>query len=375
MLCRSVWLLVLLGLLLPGCSRFFPALDEIVPDKRKEYQRAASLPDLEIPPDLSSDTIKDSMAVPEINEKGAAAYSTYRDRVDTSRDVGESSTNSIATTALGDETAISVSGTVSEIWPRLTAFWRQQGYALDLDDRDLGVIETAWREDRQALVRDKFKLFVEPSETPSSSTVFLSHKGEQMASEGQDVTWTLRERDERLEKTLAGELQAALKGALQDAAPTTVETPDSGPAESSSGQRAQLLSAGGNKLYLTLPEGFSGAWRDTGFALKHARAITIEDRDRARGVYYIRYSLRRGENDSEASEQAERSAWSKLAFWKGDDSKKFQISVTGVGPKTEIVVLDPDGRWDQTKTAAEILELLRIQLNNAPPVASTLPGT
>ncbi|MGH6634952.1 MAG: outer membrane protein assembly factor BamC [Gammaproteobacteria bacterium] len=375
MLFRSFWLLVLSALLFSGCSRFFPALDEMVPDKRKEYQRAESLPDLEIPPDLSSDTIKDSMAVPEINQKGAAAYSTYQDRVDRNKDEGGSSANHIATAALGDETAIAVSGTVAEIWPRLIAFWRQQGYPLDRDDRDLGVIETAWREDRQALVRDKFKLFVEPSETPSSSTLFLSHKGERMVPEGQNVSWTPRERDERLEKTLAGELQAALKGALEDTSPTTVEAPDSGLAEPLSGQRARLLSAGGNKLYLTLPEDFSGAWRDTGLALEHARAITIEDRDRTRGVYYIRYASRRGEGDSEGSEQAERSAWSKLAFWKGDDSKKFQISVTGVGPKTEIVVLEPDGRWDQSKTAAEILELLRIQLNNAPPVASTLPGT
>ncbi|MGH8580405.1 MAG: outer membrane protein assembly factor BamC [Gammaproteobacteria bacterium] len=374
MLCRSFWLLVLSAFLLSGCSRFFPALDEIVPDKRKEYQRAESLPDLEIPPDLSSDTIKDSMAVPEINDEGAAAYSTYQDRVDRNKDAGGSPANSIATAALGDEMAIAVSGTVAEIWPKLIAFWRQQGYALELDDQDSGVIETAWREDRQALVRDKFKLFVEPSETPSSSTLFLSHKGEQMVPEGQNVSWTPRERDERLEKTLAGELQAALKGASEDTSPTTVETPDSGPVEPSSGQRAQLLSAGGNKLYLTLPEDFSGAWRDTGFALEQAHAITIEDRDRTRGVYYIRYSSRRGADDSEGSEQAERSAWSKLAFWKGDDVEKFQISVTGVGPKTEIVVLGPDGRWDQSKTAAEILELLRNQLNNAP-VASTLPGT
>ncbi|MGH8607550.1 MAG: outer membrane protein assembly factor BamC, partial [Gammaproteobacteria bacterium] len=151
-MCRtSFWLLFLPALLLSGgCSRFFPALDEIIPDKRKEYQKAESLPDLEIPPDLSSDTIKDSMAVPEINEEGAAAYSTYQNRVDNSKKAGHSSPNSVATTALGDETAIAVSGTVAEIWPTLIAFWQQQGYALDLDDRELGVIETAWREDRQA---------------------------------------------------------------------------------------------------------------------------------------------------------------------------------------------------------------------------------
>lgn len=344
--------------------------DEIVPDKRKEYQRAESLPDLEIPPGLSSDSIKDSMAVPEINEKGAAGYSTYQDRVNRSRDAGERSVNSIATTALGDETAIAVSGTVAQIWPRLVAFWRQQGYALDLDDQNLGVIETAWREDRQAFVRDKFKLFVEPSETPSSSTVFLSHKGEQMVPKAQNATWTPRERDERLERTLARELEAALQGARGNTSVT--EAPTGVAQEPTVGQRAQLLSAGGNKLYLTLPEDFSGAWRDTGFALEHARAITIEDQDRTRGVYYIRYAP--SEGNSEGSEK-NRSPWSRLAFWKSDDGEKFQLSVTGVGAKTEIVVLDPDGRWDQSKTAAEILKLLKDELNKAAPIASTSPGT
>lgn len=375
-MCRtSFWLLVLPALLLSGCSRFFPALDEVIPDKRKEYQKAESLPDLEIPPDLSSDTIKDSMAVPEINEEGAAAYSTYQDRVDKGEKAAQSSTNSVATTALGDETAIAVSGTVAEIWPTLIAFWQQQGYALDLDDRELGVIETAWREDRQALVRDKFKLFAEPSETPSSTTLFLSHKGERRIPEGEKVAWTPRERDERLEKTLAGEIQAALQGDRANTSPTAAEGPDYVPAEPSSGQWAQLLSAGGNKLYLTLPEDFSGGWRDTGLALEHSRAITIEDQDRTRGVYYIRYSPGHGAGDSEGSERADRSAWSRLAFWKGDDAKKFQISVTGVGPKTEVVVLDSEGQWDQSKTAAEILKLLRNQLNKAPPVASALPAT
>ncbi|MGH8605821.1 MAG: outer membrane protein assembly factor BamC, partial [Gammaproteobacteria bacterium] len=259
--------------------------------------------------------------------------------------------------------------------PTLIAFWQQQGYALDLDDRELGVIETAWREDRQALVRDKFKLFVEPSETPSSTTLFLSHKGERMVPEGEKAAWTLRERDERLEETLAGELQAALQGDRANTSPTAAEGPDNVPAEPSSGQWAQLLSAGGNKLYLTLPEDFSGAWRDTGLAIEHSRAITIEDQDRTRGVYYIRYSPGRGEGNSEGSERAGRSTWSRLAFWKGDDGKKFQLSVTGVGPKTEVVVLDSEGQWDQSKTAAEILELLRDQLNKAPPVASASPAT
>jgi outer membrane protein assembly factor BamC len=358
MLGRSFWLVIVLSAL-SGCSRFFPSLDEMVPDKRKEYQKAESLPDLEIPPDLSSDSIKDSMAVPEINQEGGAEYSTYHERV--SRDAGERSADTSAAPALGDETAIVVSGTVAEIWPRLISFWRERGYAIDVDDQELGVIETAWREDRQALVRNKFKLFVERNETPSSSTLFLSHKGEHI----DDNAAPTHERDERLETALAQELEAALQEVREDA---SVAQSHEGAAPSV--DKAQLFDAGGNKLYLTLPEAFAAAWRDTGLALEHMPTITVEDQDRTRGVYYIRYAP----SDSESSQRAERSPWSRLAFWKSDDGIEFQLSVTGVGPKTEVVVLDAAGRWDQSKTAAQILKLLRDELNKAAPIASTSSG-
>ena len=61
-----------------GCSKLLPKFAEVIPDSRKDYQRAQTLPDLEVPPDLSSEAIRDRMAIPEGGQ--AARYSTFQER-------------------------------------------------------------------------------------------------------------------------------------------------------------------------------------------------------------------------------------------------------------------------------------------------------
>jgi len=59
----------IIAILLPACS----SLDKVLPDTRTEYEKAESLPDLEIPPDLTADAINDSMMIP--GERGRASLS------------------------------------------------------------------------------------------------------------------------------------------------------------------------------------------------------------------------------------------------------------------------------------------------------------
>ena len=81
---------VLLAVVLQqGCSRIIPKLDEVVPDNRKAYQKAETLPDLEVPPDLSTDAIRDRMAIPDGGD--SARYSTYQERrADVQRELADS---------------------------------------------------------------------------------------------------------------------------------------------------------------------------------------------------------------------------------------------------------------------------------------------
>ncbi len=96
-------------------------------------------------------------------------------------------------------------------------------------------------------------------------------------------------------------------------------------------------------------------WRNTGFALGQIGA-KVEDEDRSRGSYYLRFS-------DTAAPKPEKGFLSSLAFWRDDDDDEFEIHLTDVGNNTEVIVLDPDGNWDNSATAARILRLLRTELN------------
>ncbi len=54
--------------------------------------------------------------------------------------------------------------------------------------------------------------------------------------------------------------------------------------------------------------------------------------------------------------------FSKLKFWSEDDAK-FQLSLTGVGEKTELVVLNKDGKWEIGEVAGDLLARLNQELN------------
>ena len=62
---KRLVVLPLLFAALAGCSRLTSKLDAVIPDNRTEYRKSRTLPDLEVPPDLTTDAIRDRMAIPE----------------------------------------------------------------------------------------------------------------------------------------------------------------------------------------------------------------------------------------------------------------------------------------------------------------------
>ena len=142
---RTALACVLMAAALSGCSKLLPKLDEVLPDNRKDYQKAQTLPDLEVPPDLSSEAIKDRMAIPEGGK--TAKYSTYQERRAATQKVAEvEKSQTAAVRVLENEHVLSIAGAPVQVWPKLRDFWATQGYKLELDDVDLGVIETGSRQ-------------------------------------------------------------------------------------------------------------------------------------------------------------------------------------------------------------------------------------
>jgi outer membrane protein assembly factor BamC len=85
--------------------------------------------------------------------------------------------------------------------------------------------------------------------------------------------------------------------------------------------------------------------------------FAVEDRNRADGIYYVRYS-------DPLSAQDDKGLLSSLAFWSSDDAeaKQYQIVLLPEGRETHVVINDAEGNRENSKTGTRILTLLEEQL-------------
>ena len=108
-------------------------------------------------------------------------------------------------------------------------------------------------------------------------------------------------------------------------------------------------------------ERYDRAWRRVGLALDRV-GFTVEDRDRSRGLYFVRYVDPEIDNKSKKDD----GILSKLAFWKSappvSSKVQYRIYVADAGPQSTIQVLTPEGGADKSDTAKKILALLQQQL-------------
>jgi outer membrane protein assembly factor BamC len=124
--------------------------------------------------------------------------------------------------------------------------------------------------------------------------------------------------------------------------------------------QASLVKAANGAPGIALPEAFDRAWRRVGLALDRI-GFLVEDRDRATGVYFVRYA------DPDAQTAKEKEGFlSKLAFWKSKDStlkaEKYRVNVTGKGDASEVGVYQDNGNPAANETGDRIAKLLYEQL-------------
>jgi len=345
--CKIIIVLTLFAL--AGCS-VLPSLDDVLPDKRTEYKKSDSLPDLEVPPDLTSQSINDSMAIP--NEQVTLSQ-TQRQRA-----------AEAPVSAAPDEQWVSVRQPRADMWPRLRAYFEKKGYAIDVDDAELGVLETGWGSPIAAeggVQRLKFRIFSEPGATPEVTVLFISSQRQSQALGAENAgQWVDLEADLGADKLVAGELNqlfnagstAAAPGMAAPAAPaatgSTAETPAPVPGK----PVPELRDAGEGRILLAIPDEYSQAWPRTDRALQRG-GFFVEAKDEAKGLYQISYF--------KATEEQKKGWLSKMKFWEDDEAKGqvFQISLTGVGRKTEMIVMNEEGEWDSGEEARRILTIIQ----------------
>ena len=366
-------ILLTAALLLAGCSW----LDTVAPDRRPDYKTAKPVDVLEVPPDLASSTLDDSLVVPEIAPAPTATLSDYRSERQPGTVPPASGVmpmpEDIRMARDGNQRWLVVPGEAGAVWTRVREFWLQAGFTLSVEDPRVGIIETGWAENRadipedpirrtlgrildglySAGTRDKFRVRLERGEQPGSMDIFLTHRGMEEVVTGspadiQGTLWQARAHDPELEVEMLRRLMLHL-GVEEQRAGSMVAVTDEAPV------RAQLVKQD-DRSTLTLFEDFASAWRRTGVALDRT-GFAVEDRDQAEGIYFVRYID--PDRDSER-----RGFLSRLGLGRGgaDPQTQYQIKLTAQGDRTEIDIRSESGDADASRTAERILTLLHEQL-------------
>ncbi len=352
----------------------------LMPESRKiDYKSAGKAPTLEVPPDLSQVSRDDRYLVPDIGGKGSATFSAYS----ADRSAANQAQNSVVLPQV-DKVRVERSGTqrwlvvaapADKLWDNVKEFWQELGFIISIERPEAGVMETDWAENRAKIPddlirstlgklldslystgeRDKFRTRFESGAEPGTTDVYISHRGMEevyTSSARDDTRWQPRQPDPELEAEMLRRLMVRLGAEDKRAEAAVAATAKTEP-------KAKLAVSDGGKLELS--ERFDRAWRRVGLALDRV-GFTVEDRDRSRGLYFVRYV------DPEVDNRKKDEGWmSKLAFWKSgsppvDNRVQYRIHVSETGGQSVVQVLTSEGGNDRSETAKRILNLLLQQL-------------
>jgi outer membrane protein assembly factor BamC len=368
---------VVAALVLAGCT----SDTSLFESKKIDYKSTRQAPTLEIPPDLTTPTRDDRYAVPDVTPRGVATFSAYSaDRA--AAQPGQSISDVLPQSAkmhierAGSQRWLIVPGTPETVWPQLRDFWLELGFILNIDDPGIGVLETDWAENRAKLPqdilratlgklidsvystpeRDKVRTRIEEGKEAGTVEIYVSHRGmmEIYPNEAKDTTiWQPRAPEPELEAEMLRRLMIRFGADETRAAAALTTAPRTS-------DLAQIKDVEGKKL-LQVSEPFDRAWRRVGLALDRV-GFTVEDRDRAKGIYFVRYIDPEADNNPPKG----KGFFSKLLFWRSDEKAKsgdeFRIQVSGRGDETLVTVLNREGGDDASATVQRILTLLQKEL-------------
>jgi outer membrane protein assembly factor BamC len=359
---------------LAGCS----SVENFLQGDKVDYKsQSVKTAPLEVPPDLTQ-LQRDGRYAPVAGTVSATTYSGAASAPAVAASVG------VAPNALGEMRIVRegnqrwlvVPLAADALWPQVREFWTERGFNLVIDNAQAGVMETDWAENRakipQDIVRrtigrvfdglydtgerDRFRTRVE--RTANGSEVYISHRGmvEDFVGERREQTtaWMPRASDPGLEAEFLTRLMVKL-GTKEAAAKETLAAATSPSAASAPTAPARARAITGQPA-LQVDEGFDRAWRRVGLALDRG-GFTVEDRDRAGGLYFVRYV-----DPAKAQTNADPGFLAKIfSFGKSDAAAapvRYRIAVKGEGERTNVSVQNSTGAPEASDVGQRIVSLL-----------------
>lgn len=341
-----------------------------------DYQSAsqAKASPLEVPPDLVSPRRDDRFAMPASGSASRAEFE--RSRVEP-RKVDSAVLPAVSGMRIerqADQRVLVVDQSAEKLWPVVRQFWLDNGFVLAVEDPAVGLIETDWAENRAKIPedilrrtigkvfdrlydtgeRDKFRTRLDRA-SASQTEIVISHRGvvEIATSSTSDLktTWTNRPPDRELEAEFLRRLMLRL-GAEESRATALM-------AQSAAATPTATIVRSGSASSIEISESFDRVWRRVGVAIDRL-GFTVEDRDRAKGVFFVRY------RDPTVVQETEKKGFLSRFFSSSpgtESAAQYRVQVLAKGVNAAAVsVLDKSGTPANDTNAQRMLNVLFEQL-------------
>lgn len=339
-----------------------------------DYKSATKVKPLEVPPDLVAPSRDDRFAV---SASGSASRAEFdRSRADPRRTDQPvlPAPSGMRIERQGDQRILVVEQSAERLWPIVRQFWLDSGFALAVENPETGFIETEWAENRAKIPedvirrtlgkvfdrlydtgeRDKFRTRLDRV-AENRTEIVISHRGvveiATSATLNIQTTWTNRPADRDLEAEFMRRLMLRLGADQTRAQALLMQT-------ATTAAKAQLVKQGDASV-IDIAEPFDRAWRRVGVAIDRL-GFTVEDRDRNKGLFFVRY------RDPTIDQQREKPGFFSRMFSSAKPSEsveQYRLLVAASGQEAvRISVQDKNGKLVSDAIARRMLGLLFDQL-------------
>lgn len=280
------------ALILSACSS--------IQGEKIDYKSTKSGNSLEVPPDLTRVNTSGRYQVPSLGTANASDYSKPQSSVANggAPSVAIDQIKNMRIERQGAERWLVIDAAPAQLWDTVRGFWQDNGFFIDVDTPELGVMETDWAENRAKLPQDfireslgklfdslystgemdKFRTRVERN-AQGQTELTITHRGMVEVYNSNDKTstvWQPRASDPGLESEFLRRLMLRL-GATNEQATSAVT-------QSTKASVYARETAGG----VVINDNAERAWRRIGLALDRT-GFTVVSRDAAAGTYTVRY--------------------------------------------------------------------------------------
>ena len=352
-------------LLMGGCS----SIDGLFGGSKVDYRtQAAKTAPLEVPPDLTQ-LAREGRFRATADTVSASGMQSRAAAVATTTQVAPNAVGDIRLERQGNQRWLSVPLPPEQVWPVVKAFWAERGFALEVENAQTGVLETAWTENRTKIPedfirrtigrvfdalystgeRDRYRTRLE--RTASGTEVYISHRAmEEVYTSAQkdNTTWRAKPADPQAEAEILSALMVRL-GTKEDVARVAMAKATTSAAPSRPTAAAAGAAAPVGATSLVVDDDFDRAWRRVGLALDRS-GFSVEDRDRAAGLFFVRYV-------DPALAGKEEPGFLSRWFGKAEPApvQRLRVQLKAEGGKTTVTVQNSQGAPETGAAARRII--------------------